>query len=148
MPILAAKRFAMEEPAQLPISLKIVAVLFILSGISCVVEIVVALMYNRIDINFGVLSLFIGGGLMRLSRGWRTCALFFLWIGLILTPTIAAMFILASRPLDFTVFGQQVGTIPKELGAGLAAIGFFLVLWQYRVLTRPDIRRLFGITPD
>jgi hypothetical protein len=129
----------MDEPAELPISLKIVAGLFILSGISCVVEIVVALMYNRIDLDFGVLALFIGGGLRRLSRGWRTCGLVFLWIAII--GEIAVLVFLASRPLDFTALG------PYELGAVLAVIGLVLVVWSFRVLTRPDIRKLFGLTP-
>ena len=102
-------------------------------------------MNNHININFGVLGLFIGPGLLRLSRGWRTCALVFLWIAIIGAPFIAIIFIAHSGPLNFTLFGQKVGHASKEIGLAIAAIVFVIALWQYRVLTRPDIRPLFGL---
>jgi len=135
----------MQKSKPIPVSLIVVAILFILGGISAVIEVVVSLMNSHININFGVLGLFIGPGLLRLSRGWRTCALVFLWIALIGIPIIMIVIISHSAPLNFTLFGQKVGHASKELGLAVAAIVFVVVLWQYRVLTRPDVRALFGL---
>jgi hypothetical protein len=135
----------MDENRRIPASLKVVAILFILGGICSVIEVLVSLMYSHININFGVLGLFIGPGLLALRRGWRTCALVFVWIALIFIPIFTIFMLGHSGPLDFKVFGQKVGHASKELGLATAAILFLLSIWQYRVLTRPDVRRLFGV---
>jgi hypothetical protein len=135
----------MNTTTTIPTSLKVVAFLFILSGIFSLIEILVALTQSRLSINLGVLALFIGPGLLRLSRGWRTCALVFLWIAMIGIPIIAILFMAASGPLDFSLFGQKVGDTPKGLSVVLLALMFALEVWQYWVLTRPDVRRLFGL---
>ncbi len=137
----------MGNTTPIPISLKVVAFLFILSGLFSLIEIVVSLLHSHLNLNFGVLGLFIGPGLLRLSRGWRTCGLVFLWIAMIGSPIIALLFMTVSGPLDFTLFGQQAGHVSKEFGMVLAALAFALAVWQYRVLTRTDVRRLFGV-PD
>jgi hypothetical protein len=133
----------MDNSKPIPTSLKVVAALFILSGICSLIDVVVSLMHN--NINFGVLGLFIGPGLLRLRRGWRTCALVFLWIAMIGVPIIAVLFLTSSGPVDFVLFGQKVGHASKEFCIAIVAVVFALAVWQYRVLTRPDVRRLFGV---
>jgi hypothetical protein len=136
----------MDNTNTIPTSLKVVAFLFILSGIFSLIEVIVSLVHSHFSFNFGVLGLFIGPGLLRLSRGWRTCALVFLWIAMIGLPIfIAVIFVLAGGPLDFKLFGQQVGHASPEFAIVLAALLFALAVWQYRILTRPDVRRLFGV---
>jgi hypothetical protein len=135
----------MDNATPIPTSLKVVAVLFLLSGIFSLIEVIVSLMHGHFNLNFGILGLFIGPGLLRLSRGWRTCALVFLWITMIGLPMVALLFLVTSGPLDFTLFGQKVGDASKGLGILVAALLFALAVWQYRVLTRPDVRRLFGV---
>ena len=130
-----------------PFALKVVAWLFILMGIFAVIQIVAMLMHNHVDLNFGVLGLWIGPGLLRHRRGWRTCALVFLWIGLIGIP-LFMLLSLGRSSLDFKVFGIPMGRIPTVLGLCLVAPFFFLILWQYRVLINPHIRRLFYPWPD
>lgn len=135
------------EPPDIPMSLKVVGWLFIISGICAVIEVVVCLMNKHININFGVLGLFIGPGLLKLRRGWRTCALVFLWIGLIGIPIVALIFLAApASQLTFRVFGQPVSRIPTELALLFAIGAFLLVLWQYRVLTGRKVRALFGLS--
>lgn len=136
------------EPTQrgnLPTSLIVVAVLFILFGVLSVFEVLIALLHGRISINLGVLNLFVGLGLLRLSRGWRTCGLVFLWIALIGLPLFALLILATARPLDLSLFGRKIGHAHDGLGLLVAAAMFALVLWEYRVLTRPDVRRLFGL---
>lgn len=135
----------MNENGKIPVSLKIVAVLFILGGVSAAIEIVVSLMHGRVNINFGVLGLFIGPGLLALKRGWRTCGLVFLWIGMIFAPIIGVLMLIQSGPVYFHLFGQRAGDTSKAIGLIVVVAVFLLCFWQYRVLTRPDVRRLFGL---
>ncbi len=130
---------------KLPTSLIVVAVLFIVGGVFAAIEVVVSLMHREININFGVLGSFIGPGLLRLSRGWRTCALVFIWIALIGVALMALLILAANHPLDFNVFGQKVGHASKAMGVIISAIVFAVALWEYRVLTRPDVRQIFSI---
>lgn len=127
----------------LPLALKIVAIIFILGGITALIEVIVSLMNKRIDINFGVLGIFIGIGLFKLSQGWRICALVLTWVVLITVPVIGIMFLGHPGPLDFSIFGQKVGVVSKQVGVAMAALLFIYTLWQYRALTREDVRRLF-----
>jgi hypothetical protein len=135
----------MGEPSRLPTSLRIVAFLFILHGMLSIIEVVVSLANSRISLNFGVLGVFIGPGLLRLSQGWRTCALVWLWFGMIAVPLILLFMLSRNEPINFVVFGQKSGRISREL-AVLFAIGMLATtIWEYRVLTKPNIRKLFGL---
>lgn len=138
----------MEQAPPIPAALKVVAALFILSGVSAALEMLFALFQSRISINFGVIGLFVGLGLLGLRSGWRTCALVLLWIGMIGIPVIGLLMLGSSAPLNFAVFGVTIGHIPKPAGLVMAAGLFLLAVWQYRVLTRPDIRALFGLAED
>jgi len=135
----------MDQNRQIPLSLKVVAILFLLGGIFAILEVFVAFTQNRISINLGVLGVFIGPGLLALRPGWRTCALVFLWIGMIGMPLIAILMLSHSGPLDIGVFGHKVGNASKGFGLVFAIILFLFTVWQYWVLTRPDVRRLFGV---
>lgn len=128
-----------------PLGLKIVAGLFIFFGASTIIEVVVALLRGHLNLNLGVLSLFVGLGLLRYSRGWRTCGLVFLWIAMISALFAGVLFFATDAPTHFAVFGQKVGDAPQALGVLFAAGVFGLAVWQYRVLTRPAIRALFVV---
>lgn len=138
----------MDENRQLPISLKVVAILFILEGIYAVIETIIAYTLGQISINFMVLGLFIGPGLLALRSGWRTCALVFLWFGLIVLLILAVDLFCHSGPLDFTVVRQKIGKVPKEFGIVALVFAFCLIFWEYRVLTCPQVRRLFGVATN
>ena len=135
----------MEGKKSVPMSLKIVAALFVLGGIGAVIEmVVVALMHSHQIVNVGILWLFIGAGLFRLRRGWRTCALVVTWLALIAMPLIMVLvLVMAHKPLDVKMFGQVVGQASKGWGVLIAGVIFLVALWQYRVLTRPDVKELF-----
>ena len=135
----------MDNITPIPTSLRVVSLLFLLGGVLSMIEVIGSLMLGRLNINFGVLAVFIGPGLLRLSQGWRTCALVFLWIAIIGIPIIAILLMTTSGPLDFKLFGQKVGHASREFGISLAGVMLVLAVWQYRVLTRPDVRRLFGL---
>ena len=127
----------------IPLSLKIVAWLFIIGGISAVIEILISLAHGRINFNFGVLGIPAGFGILKLSRGWRVCGLVLLWFGLIITPII---FIIGlTKPATVSILGYPTGKVPGIVVSIIAIPIFLLLIWQYRVLTRPDIKELFGL---
>lgn len=132
---------------QIPISLKIVAWLFIINGVSAAIEMMVLLMNHQINLNFGVLGIFIGIGLLKLRNGWRICGLVFIWIALILMPVLLLIMLSVSGPLDFKFFGLQVGHVGKGPVMILGLLLYALVLWERWVLTRSDIKILFQNNP-
>ncbi len=127
-----------------PFSLKIVAWLFILAGICSVIKIVVSLLNGDLFVDLSVISLFVGRGLLRRSRGWRTCALVLLWLAMIAVPLVGVAFIMSPAPIHFHVFGLRIGQASVGFGIAMVVFVFLLALWQYRVLVRPDVRELFG----
>lgn len=138
----------MQEKKSIPVSLKVVAILFILAGINTAIEIVVSLTHNRVNLNFGILGFLIGPGLLSLRPGWRTCALVFTWFGLIGIPILALLAITVQVSLHFMLFGQVIGNISKGLFLIWTVILFAVALWQYHVLTRPDVKELFQVQTD
>jgi hypothetical protein len=121
----------------------------VLSGLSAVIEIIISYAHDHLSINPGILGLFIGPGLLRLRRGWRTLALVFLWLAMISAPLLAGLLLaVPGPPAQFKLFGQTVGNFPVPLAVGFVAGAFLLSFWQYRVLTRPDVRALFGVRND
>ncbi len=131
------------EKTDIPTCLKVVAYLFIICGVLAVIEIIVSLMNNHININLGVLGIFIGFGLLKFKAGWRTFALVWIWLALIFVPIFAVLCIVDPSKLHYRIMGQNVGRAPVPVALAFTAIFFCLALWQYRVLTRPDIRERF-----
>jgi hypothetical protein len=134
----------MTTQKQAPLALRIVAALFIISGIFAALEVLVSLARGRINLNFGVLGIFIGLGLRRFRHGWRTCALVFTWIALVFLPVFALLVLGGAHPIHVKLFGQRVGSTSPGTALFMAVAAFALVLWQYRVLTRRDVVQLFN----
>ncbi|SRR6266511_2070329 len=123
----------MSESAKIPTALRVVAYIHLVMGILCVIQFIVQLFHSAITLSLGILYFPIAYGLFNLRNGWRVCAMVFLWFGLILLPIIFVV----------GLFGTNVARIPGWV-VSVETIPFFLIfLWQYRVLVRPDVRRLF-----
>ncbi|MEM1211941.1 MAG: hypothetical protein AAGI68_06530 [Planctomycetota bacterium] len=134
------------EPTGFTLSLVAVAMIFIVGGLWAAFEIFVALIKYQIYLNFDALQILIGAGLFRRSRGWRTCALVVLWIKMISGPIGLALLAFVDGPLEVNLFGKTVGYASKWMaGIALATFWFTLAFWQYWVLTRPNVRQIFGI---
>lgn len=136
---------SMQDNRAVPVALQIVAILFIIGGVCAALEMLVGVTHGRISVNFGVLGIFIGPGLMRFSPGWRTCALVFTWISLIGVPLFAILVLFSGNRLHVNVFGFVVGNAPPGVGLVVASALFGITLWQYGVLTRADVKQLFGV---
>lgn len=136
-----------EERPELPASLRAVAYFTVLCGIGCVLTTTVSLFHGRLHLNFGALQVFSGLGLLRLSQGWRTFQLWMLWFGMI-GAILGIVLILAGVELKSDLSDLTLPFLDRvqEQVILLICVGVFgLEFWQYRVLTSPVVRRLFGL---
>jgi hypothetical protein len=154
-PRLKLPTFAIFSEYKIPVSLSIVSYLFFFPGAMCFAFIALAILLLflpggsfasgimflpcLIGGAYGFFCLCLSRGLRRCSRGWRTCALVIIWWGFIVMAFGIGRYLLTHKtPSHETTI---------EFLAGYA-FGFVVQVWQYRVLTRPDIRDLFyGYVP-
>ena len=121
----------MYKPRTVPTALRVVAVLFLISGIGSVIDVVAALFLERLYINIGVLGIPAYYGLLRFSPGWRTFALVCIWLGLVLCPVLFITGLITSIPADLSVFGVNYAKIPAIYMSIVSAPVFLLEIWQY-----------------
>jgi hypothetical protein len=136
---------ALPDARRIPTSLKIVGISFILEGIVAWVEAGLALMRSEIIFNPSLLFLFIGIGLLRLNERSRRWALFLLWL---LFLVLVWWFIATAVKLNLAGWNDAIRVVPRAadtFGQFGTAFLYIVNLWQYWVLTRPDIRALFRV---
>jgi hypothetical protein len=133
----------MAQERQIPTALSIVAYLFLVFGVLTAIDMIFRLTRGEIYLDAGILGIWIFAGLRRYSRGWRTCALVVIWIAFIVLPLAIVYALFEGGPAHLEVFGQRVASVSPGWVVVVAALFFPLEIWQYRVLTRPDIYRLF-----
>jgi hypothetical protein len=132
----------------IPNALQIVAVLFLLGGVCSVIGIVVRLVSGSIHFDLGVFGIPTYFGLRRLSFGCRTFALVCIWIALIVCPIAFIFGICGSAPTSAALFGIRFAQVAPIWLSVVSVPIFLLELWQYRVLTHPQVRALFLVTPN
>ena len=131
--------------AKLPGDLIAVATLHLVAGGVALADMALRLSRDSFQLDLGVLGIPICFGLLLRRRGWRTLALLFLWRWLLLLPLGFLMVIAGPDSVAWNLLG--VDRLPRAMSAVLLALWFVLSLWQYRVLVRPGVRRLF-LVPD
>lgn len=142
---------AVPRARKIPVSLLIVSYLFLLAAVPSIFAVCLVswLIYEggfperggmTLLIILGIscasicFSFFLSRGLRYCSRGWRICALVLIWFGLIDCMVRIIQFLITQKlPHHETPFEFWIGM----------GLGFLLLLWQYWVLTRPDVRSLF-----
>ena len=117
--------------------------IFILEGGHSMVELFKTLTGDYHNINFIIAGILIGPGLLTLRNWWRIIALVFLWIAMIAIAVITFGILTQISTPDFSIFGLKTENISKELNMAIAALLLIVSIWQYRVLTHSDIRKLF-----
>lgn len=126
-----------------PTALIVIAVLFIISGIYHVVDVMVLFTHSKLSLSAGVLGIFVGPGLLRFRPGWRICALVFTWLGLIFTPIFALIALHGGRNVQVIYFDHSFGFMSQGLSLMVAFIYFIYFVRQYRVLTNSSVVSLF-----
>lgn len=134
----------MRTLSPIPTDLRIAAWLFVVRGVLAVAEVIVQAAHDHVSINFNVLCIPIGLGLLRLRRGWRALALVFVGISLIALPIVCALVLAGSGPARFHMFGLPMGTVDRGWFAVAAAVLFVFEVWQCRVLLRREVAARFG----
>jgi len=116
-----------------PWDLTILALLFLLLGAAAAIGMVKDWISGQVHIDLNAMDILAAFGLWNLSRGWRTYTLVIVWMSVIICP-----------------IGLVLGLIHRQpVWAAAVWIGIFLIaLWSYRVLTRSDVRALFGLKND
>jgi len=128
----------------MPTALVVVAWIFIIEGIAAIVPTARTLLVEqRIDLNLTLLGLWIGPGLLRGQASHRRWALVMLRVALVLSAIVFLVVVLSPSVPRIIVFHGSLGSLSR--GYLLATIGFVLtgMVWQLRVLQRPDVRALF-----
>jgi hypothetical protein len=157
-PIVETESKTRPVKREIPAGLSAISYLFFTTGVLILVWNVFIMYLGapiQLDILIGILAIFISQGLRRCSRGWRICALVVIWwgfVGLAWTAyNLLARFFqsAAHRPLDEHpdgLFVTPADELPVCILVTLAVL-FLIQVWQYRVLTRPEVRDLFYSEP-
>ncbi len=133
----------MTPRSRIPISLYVVATLFIISGMHGVFQTVQKWKAGHLRIPVDALNLFVGIGLLRRRRGWRNCALWLIGLALAVTIPYLTWFLFSDRHASYPT------PVPDWMpSADLAAILYLLAFiaceaWSLYVLTRRDVAALF-----
>ena len=126
-------------------AVQLVGWLFFATGVVAAVRIaVVLLLERRITIDFDVLGLWIGPGLLRHEARYRVWAMRLLVLSLCIASIAAVALIFAPGPLQLKIFGQPAGTVSLSLALTALALLESVSVWQYWVLRKPDVRALFS----
>ncbi len=127
-----------------PRALKVVAALFMVSGVLAVIGVAVDLLYHaRVNFDFAVLNLWIGRWLLAHETRGRRWALIVIQLNLLILPLVGLLGLFTTASPELRVFGVLVGRVSPVVFSGFAAAVCALQLWKYRVLNRSDIRALF-----
>ncbi len=135
-----------------PISLRIVAASFILSGLWAIWALISGLFSGSLVVGSGILCLFIGIGLLRRRPLWRDIALVLLALGVIFV-TILGAFAVFGEAVPVQWFDTQLFGAERRVGAALLT-AFLLLIYggQIWMLTKANVKAVFksdraGITP-
>ena len=134
----------MTERMLIPVALRVLAWLFVITGVWAIADTIVGAFNHRYILNFGVLGLIIGIGLLRLAPAARAWALVLSYFTLVSAAAVAVFVVLAPGEGEFSVFGKSFGEAPRSAGVALAVVAILVALWQIRVLTKGEVRELFG----
>ncbi|RBP45642.1 hypothetical protein DES53_10224 [Roseimicrobium gellanilyticum] len=128
---------------RLPVQLQVVALIFLLTGLVSLWSMVIVGIGGPVRLNLSLLGIPIYFGLRRLSPGWRTCALFSLWLAMIVCVMGVAVCLSTKTPVETFMFGVKFREFSRlETVLGLSA-AFVFFSSQYRVLTSRVVRALF-----
>jgi len=129
----------------LPLALKAVAWVEIFQGLAAVGAIIHSAVMGWPNADPGYLSIPAGIFLLRLQRTWRLYLLVTSWISFVLLPLIGVATFLLEEPLDIRILNVNTKVLSDGTIALFAGTLFLIMIWQYRVLTRPEVKELFGI---
>lgn len=125
-------------------ALKSVVAFFCLAGALSFIEMALAVAQGNISLNFGVLVLFVGIGLLRHRRAWQIAALVCACLTAVASSAFGVFLLVSGQSIAYSGWGRA-GTLPHSAGLAFAVLGLAVGLWQFWVLTRPRVKQLFQL---
>ncbi len=129
----------------IPLSIVVVSVLFLLSGLGSILDMVLTpLISGGGRVNFAVLAIPIGAGLLRGSRTAWKCALAFLVLSVIGTVVLWTVLLTSSGVPPVVVLGTQLSVSKLSLFL-FAAVGATFSVLACAALLQPVVRRFIAL---
>lgn len=85
-----------------------------MGGVYQILEMVTQFFQGHVHLDLGVLELFVGLGLLRLSKGWRIMGLVLLGVGLTLGPFFLWVLFTGVGQLESEVLGMSMEGLDRE----------------------------------
>lgn len=131
-----------------PIALTLIAATLLYQGIEAFVGMIGSLSDGRVNINFVVIMLFAGIGLLRLSNGWRMFTLFCLVLGAVIMAGLVVFEVIFPGKVPVRWFGTVTSGVFRYMVFAVVEIfAGAIIWWAYRTLTSPTIEALFKPQP-
>ena len=125
--------------------IRIVSVLFILSGLGAVWTTISHLFSGSFTLGTGVLNLIVGIGLLRYRPFWRKVAMVMLGVGLVLTPIVVVAAIMFSSAPVLWFDTPLTGSSRQAAAVAITGVLMMLAGAQLWALRRRDVRAMFGV---
>ncbi|MEL7473157.1 MAG: hypothetical protein AAGK04_07560 [Planctomycetota bacterium] len=122
----------------LPTQVKIVGIGDVLLGLWALGEVVLSLANHHLSINFAVLWIPAGIGILMRVNAWRLCSLVLHIIIALIPPVVILLLLIGWGGVTYRGWSA---TSAAELA--LAVVSYAFIVWAIFVLLRPDVRRAF-----
>ena len=133
-----------EELVRAPyFHLQIIAYVFIVSGVIAGIDGFACLFENSFYLNFGIIGLFIGPGLLRLGRAWRKIALIVAWILAISYSLAAIISLVSGRFLELNYGCATFARLSPLVSLLLYVPTVLYNIWVIVTLNRNDVKTLY-----
>jgi len=133
---------------KIPIGVCLVAWLFLLEGFSSITGMVISLFRSNFTFDlFGLISVYAGLGLLRLSNGWRIYAL--IVVALQLAVAVLLFFLMGGHSWkeQWTVLSCYPIWVSRTQRIALALLFLLTSVLQLIILLKPSIRSYFRFKP-
>jgi hypothetical protein len=137
-----------------PACVVVIAIFFICMGAWSIWTIIASLACSRLYLNFGVLMLPVGIGLLNLKPWARCCAMVSVVITYVIAGIGAIIFLaaIASSGQAHVTWNGREAVGPERGWAAICCATMLFALttwniWMHRALTRPRVMTAFGLPP-
>ena len=128
----------------MPVRLVVIALLFVLSGVTSAVAMGQAISQHMLLFDVGIINLFIGVGLFTLSNRMRIWALFASLLYVVWCPIFIVLTLISQQPATFRILSIPYAEIPPGVTVAFTILVFLYSCWQFQVLRQPEIRDRFS----
>lgn len=127
-----------------PTSITVIGILFVIAGCLAAWEVVCDLFHDHVNLNFAVLMIPVGSGLLKgraSSRGWAK-----FWIGFfsLVVGLLLIFYPFSGDSYSITWFDEQLAGFPRHLiGVGFPVAFLLIAHWMWRRLSDPSSAHFF-----